>query len=112
MSKKTVIATIVSVVLDVAVAASLYWFFRARSMTAFSVCPHTLMVIDGCKQEWELENRKTTNDTPTWNDLRPYLPKDWTNGTPRCPEGGTYTAGRIGDPPKCSLGGPRHSMPQ
>ena len=49
---------------------------------------------------WALEHGKTTNDTPTWEDLRPYL-KDPTPFS--CPNGGTYTIGRVGEMPTCSI---------
>jgi hypothetical protein len=49
---------------------------------------------------WALERGKTTNDTPAWEDLRSYF----RNPTPFvCPNGGTYTIGRVGEPPTCSI---------
>jgi hypothetical protein len=54
---------------------------------------------------------KTTNDIPTWGDLHDYLERQGvTNGMPICPNGGTYTLGKIGDPAKCSIGGPDHTF--
>jgi hypothetical protein len=86
-------------------------------LKASAPCVNRLAVISGCKAQWALEHQKTTNDVPTWEDIRPYLPNkwtnsDWTNGQPRCPDGGTYTLGRVGEPPTCSIGGPRHSLPK
>jgi len=49
---------------------------------------------------WALEQNKTTNDTPKWEDLRPYF-KDPTPFV--CPNGGAYTLGRVGELPICSI---------
>ena len=76
-------------------------------MPAAAPCVNHLMQLDGAKQQWELERHKTTNDTPTLDELRPYLKQ-----TVACPEGGTYIPGRVGEPPRCSIGGPLHTMPK
>jgi hypothetical protein len=39
------------------------------------------------------------NDTPTEADLEPYF----RHGMLKCPEGGTYTIGKVGDLPQCSI---------
>ena len=99
--------------------------FRGRVRDFFGVrdnrrppCHDILIQISLAKSEWADENNKTTNDTPTWNDLRSYFsptltnnPRLWTNGGPFCPSGGTYTIGRVDESPKCSIGGGyRHSL--
>src|SRR5206468_12057348 len=92
-------------------------FIRARRTTAgWPRCVHNLMQIDSTKDLWMKDNGKTTNDLPTWEDLRPYFQdwfvKEWgTNGRPICPAGGTYILGRAGEPPRCSIGGPEHTSP-
>ena len=72
-----------------------------------------LQQIEVAKQTWAFEEDKTTNDTPTFDDLRPYLPY-WTtnqlfltNGEVVDPDGGVYTIGRIGERPSCLTGGHR-----
>src|SRR5215471_2882162 len=62
-------------------------------------CINNLRQICMAKEQWAKESHKTTNDAPTWDDLRGYLkPKPW-----KCPNGGTYTIGRIGELPICSI---------
>ena len=77
-------------------------------------CIYILTQIDGAKQQWALEQNKTSSDKPTWDDIRPYLP-EWlrsgTNQIPVCPQGGKYTLDRVGDRPTCSIGGVDHSLP-
>jgi len=69
------------------------------------ICINNLRQIDGAKQQWTLENHKTTNDAPVWEDVRPYLRIEIS-----CPQGGTYTLGRVDEPPRCSIGGPSHTL--
>jgi hypothetical protein len=84
-------------------------FIRASAYSPMNACVDNLQRIKIAKEQWELEHGKTTNDVPTWEDLRPYFPKDmpngrdWTNGRPICPGGGTYTIGRIGELPRCTI---------
>jgi len=104
-----VLAAIVVIVLAVGIPN----FSRARQTHAANPCLNTLRMIDSWKQEWALERSKTTNDTPTWDDIRPYFPARWSNSLPACPDGGVYTLGRVGQPPTCSLGDkePGHKEP-
>ncbi|MDB6017501.1 MAG: hypothetical protein JWR19_1990 [Pedosphaera sp.] len=70
--------------------------------TSFQPCLLNLLVINVAKKQWALENKKSTIDVPIWNDLLPYLGSN--PSIPKCPNGGTYTIGRIGELPTCSLG--------
>lgn len=65
-------------------------------------CINNLRHMEAAKQQWVLERHKMTNDTPSWEDLRPYLP----GPRVQCPDGGAYTIGRVDQLPSCSL--PRH----
>jgi hypothetical protein len=111
MSKKFifVLAAIAVVVLAVGVPN----FIRARSTRAAYPCINNLRIIDAAKQQWMLDRGKTTNDMPTWDDIRPYLPDRWSNSIPACPDGGVYTLGRVRQSPTCSLGDtqPGHKLP-
>jgi len=74
---------------------------------ALNACINYLRQMDGAKQQWALENRKTVNDVPTEKDISPYL----RGGIlPKCPGGGTYTLGAAGVAPTCSIAG--HALPQ
>ena len=42
-------------------------------------CHDILIQISLSKFDWAAENGKTTNDTPTWNDLGPYFSLTFTN---------------------------------
>ena len=67
-------------------------------------CINNLRLIDGAKQAWALEMGKKAEDTPSWSDVQPYS-RDPNGAIPKCPSGGTYTMGRIGAKPECSIAG-------
>jgi DNA repair exonuclease SbcCD ATPase subunit len=69
-----------------------------------NACINNLRQVDGAKQQWALENRKTENDIPSNADLAKYL----RNGVPQCPGGGMYTIRSVKDHPICSF--PGHSL--
>jgi len=85
---------------------------RYAQNPVFGTCINGLGMIDGAKQEWALKGNRSTNAAPTLDDLRPYLRHidekdlDWL----RCPSGGTYMIGQVGEPPTCSFGGPGHTL--
>jgi hypothetical protein len=110
MPKKLVIVIAVAITASL-LAVVIPAFLRARAAPATHGCINNLLNIDVAKQQWALENHKTTNDAPTWNDIRPYLGRGTAGEIPVCPNGATYILGRVGEPPKCSIGGPDHSLP-
>ncbi|HSY74616.1 MAG TPA: hypothetical protein VK810_04030, partial [Dongiaceae bacterium] len=89
-----------------------------------SDCINNMRTIDLAKNEWALVNNKSTNDTPTWEDLKQYIQDEARNkhyikldpktGLLKCPSGGIYIIGKIGENPTCSLGTnvtPAHILP-
>jgi hypothetical protein len=71
---------------------------------ARNTCVNSLRSIQGSKETWMLENRKTTNDVPPDSDLfgsPPALMRE----KPSCPNGGTYTIGRVAEKVRCSVKG-------
>jgi len=79
--------------------------------------------IDSAKDQWAFEHGAKINDVVTLNDIKPYLlvsngmpylKLDAKGNLPKCPAGGTYTIGKVGTPPTCSLGStvtPAHVLP-
>jgi len=80
-----------------------------QALQAQNACINNLRLFDSAKQQWALENRKQTTDTPTLDNLRPYLGRGPNGEMPTCPSGGSYTVGTVGEPPKCSI--PGHVLP-
>ena len=70
-----------------------------------NTCINFLRQVDGAKQEWALEHKKTANDVPTPTDLTPYLKNP---SEILCPAGGAYSINAVGVAPTCSV--PGHSL--
>jgi hypothetical protein len=81
-------------------------FVKARQVAQTNACVNSLRQIEGAKQTWALENKKTATDTPTRQDLAPYLGQGW----PTCPAGGTYSPNSVQEKPTCSI--PTHMLPE
>jgi hypothetical protein len=109
MSSRRIFSIIIAIVVAVIFVVCIRNFLIARSETASAPCINYLRQIDAAKNQWMLDKGKTTNDVPKWDDILPYLRKP---EIPKCPDGGTYTIGRIGQPPTCSIGGREHALPQ
>ena len=73
------------------------------SVSAPSHCRMNLRAIEQVKSTWASEHHLTTNDTPADADIYRAFARQ-----PICPEGGTYSIGRVGELPTCSL--PKHKF--
>lgn len=93
------LATLASIVVDAQFPRPV----RAHSRSHVSPCINNLRQINAAKQQWAEETPDSSIHTLLWSDIRPYL--GWgTNGSlPAYPQGGTYTLGKLGEPPKCSI---------
>jgi hypothetical protein len=90
-------------------------FVKARATSQANACINNLRQIDAAKNEWALENSKTNGTPVTEADIKPYIKLDASGNFPKCPAGGTYTIGSVGEPPACSLGAtvsPAHVLPR
>jgi hypothetical protein len=76
-------------------------FVKARQVAQMNACINNLREIDGAKQIWALQNRKETNDTPTAENLTPFLKKSFSSY--QCPAGGIYRINEVGEVPTCSI---------
>jgi hypothetical protein len=74
-----------------------------------NVCINNLRQIDAAKQQWALENRKTSSDVVTEDNIKRYIKLDANGNLPKCPDGGKYTIGKVGEKPTCSISG--HELP-
>jgi len=82
-------------------------FVKARTTAQKNVCINNLRQIDGAKQQWALENKKESLDTPMPIDLDSYLPSPFNKMN--CPAGGRYTINIVSEDPECSI--PEHKLP-
>src|ERR1700712_3233301 len=98
---------IVVAIIGLLAAIAIPNFVRARETAQKNACINNLRQIDGAKEQWALEQKKsagsdTSAATAAIND---YIKG---NATPKCPAGGTYTYGNVDAPPTCSIDG--HSL--
>ena len=115
MAKKSILRSCVLVLgAMIILALALGLLFPGLEATK-SICGENLKVLQEAKIRWMREKLKTPNDTPTWADVKDTLANfpdrvGWSNGMPICPKGGVYTLGRVGEPPRCSVGGSGHRI--
>jgi prepilin-type N-terminal cleavage/methylation domain-containing protein len=79
-------------------------FIRTREQARAKSCSRNIKYIDGAKEQWAIDNRKNSNDTPSFTDLvgnGSYL-----KATPTCPSGGVYTLNPVGTHPVCNRNNP------
>jgi hypothetical protein len=113
-SKKALIVIVVVFLLGT-VAALAFAHYQHQTI-ATDRCLQNLAQIDAAKIIWFGDNG--SNAIPSLKDLKDGYPtyratfastepfQIWgTNGQPVCPAGGTYTVGKTGEPPSCSIHG-------
>jgi prepilin-type N-terminal cleavage/methylation domain-containing protein len=97
---------IVVAIIGLLAAIAIPNFVRARNTAQKNTCINNLRQIDGAKQQWALENKKSDADSPGQTDVQVYIK----NSTfPHCPAGGSYTIGAVSTDPTCDQTG--HVLP-
>ncbi len=91
---------IVVLIIGILLAIAIPNFIRARESSRAKSCQANLQQIDGAKEQWAMDNKKTTTDTPGSTDLSTTYMKKY----PTCPSNGTYAISAIGIAPTCSIG--------
>jgi prepilin-type N-terminal cleavage/methylation domain-containing protein len=94
---------IVVLIIGILLAIAVPNFIKARETSRTKSCIANLKQIDAAKEQWAMDNKKSSADTPAQADLEGsanYI-KKW----PECPSGGTYTVNAVGTDPTCSIGG-------
>jgi len=86
-------------------------YVHARTNSQTNTCINNLRQLDAAKQEWALEQGKTSDDTPTASDLQPYIGRgsQGTLGNVVCPllppprvGIAGYAINLVGIPPTCT----------
>ena len=94
---------IVVLIMAILLAVAVPQYQAAGRRAKATACQRTLKEILGAKERWAMDNNRGSSDTPTMSDL--VVPGVYLRRTPVCPDGGTYTIGRMDETPTCSLGG-------
>ncbi len=80
-------------------------FTKTRSLGRQVVCSANINMIKVAKEQWIAQNNKAASDQIDIAQINKNLPN---RTTPTCPEGGSYSYGKTGVDPTCSVhvGGP------
>ena len=90
---------IVVAIIGLLAAIAIPNFVKARVTAQKNACINNLRQIDGAKEQWALEERKSSGAV-TSTEVDAYIK----GGAPECPASGTYSYGDLGTAPSCSLG--------
>jgi prepilin-type N-terminal cleavage/methylation domain-containing protein len=93
---------IVVLIIGILLAIAVPNFVKAREVSRAKACVENLRSIAYAKEQWAVEQKKSTTDTPVDTDL--YGSTNYLRTTPACPEGGTYTINSLATVPTCSIG--------
>jgi prepilin-type N-terminal cleavage/methylation domain-containing protein len=98
---------IVVAIIGLLAAIAIPNFVKARTTAQKNACINNLRQIDGAKEQWALENKKSagTDTASATAAINEYI-KGQT--TPKCPAGGTYTYNAVDTAPTCGIDG--HSL--
>ena len=94
---------IVVLIIGILMAIAVPNFIKARSNSQTSTCIANLRQIESAKEQWAMENKKSSTDTPTSANLSGAT--GYIKSYPTCPVGGTYTIGDMSTRPACSIAG-------
>ncbi len=99
---------IVVLIIGILLAIAVPNFVRARDTSRTNSCVANLKAVDAAKEQWAMDNKKSTGDAVTMADIA--ASGQYLKSTPTCPSGGTYTVANVGTNPSCSTGG-THVLP-
>ncbi len=96
---------IVVAIIGLLAAIAIPNFVKARGNAQKNSCIENLRQIDGAKEQWALENKKSAGSTVDTSGLVEYLKG---SAMPNCPGGGSYSVNEIDTSPTCDISG--HSL--
>lgn len=97
---------IVVAIIGLLAAIAIPNFVKARGTAQKNACINNLRQIDGAKEQWALENKKSAGSAVVDADVEAYIK----GGRPACPGGGTYTFNAVDTSPVCSLSANGHAL--
>ena len=80
-------------------------FLSARMNSQKNSCIANLHLIEAAKEQWAMDKKKSTTDTPTSTDLIGTAADGYMKHYPSCPGGGTYTINNMVTRPVCTISG-------
>ena len=107
---------IVVAIIGLLAAIAIPNFVRARTTSQNNACINNLRLIDSAKQQWALENKKVSTDTPAGTDLQPYLGRGSAGQLPTCPIDTantfdtSYSPNAVQTAPACKIDATNHHL--
>ncbi len=98
---------IVVLIIGILMAIAVPNFVKARDSSRTNSCIANLKQTDSAKEQWAMDNKKSTGDAVAYTDL--VGATLYMKSTPSCPSGGTYTVNPVGTTPTCDKTG--HVLP-
>src|SRR5260221_697958 len=95
---------IVVAIIGLLAAIAIPNFVKARTTAQKNACINNLRQIDGAKEQWALEKKKSSGSASVDTEINDYIK----GGSPKCPSGGSYTYSAVDTSPICSIDG--HSL--
>src|SRR5690349_8105969 len=82
---------IVVAIIGLLAAIAIPNFVKARGTAQRNACINNLRQIDGAKEQWALENKKSAGTASDSAGVNAYIK----GSAPACPAGGSYTYGNV-----------------
>lgn len=100
---------IVVLIIGVISAIAVPNWIKVRGNARHHSCIANMTKMQEAKEQWAMENKKSSGDAVTSSDLVPGYLKSFMS----CPSGGTYTIGSVGTNVSCSESAPpaSHVLP-
>lgn len=89
---------IVVAIIGLLAAIAIPNFVKARTTAQRNACIANLKQIDGAKEQWALDKKKTTGEAVVDAEVEAYMK----SGRPLCPASGAYTFDVVGTNPTCN----------
>ncbi|MDX1950668.1 MAG: type II secretion system protein [Verrucomicrobiota bacterium] len=101
---------IVVAIIGLLAAIAIPNFVKARGTAQKNACINNLRQIDGAKEQWALENKKSQGTAVETDATSKAAVNEYLKGkvTPNCPSSGTYDYETVGENPTCNVAG--HSL--
>ena len=99
---------IVVAIIGLLAAIAIPNFIKAREASQKNACIANLKQIDGAKNTWALEQKKTSTALPTPADI--FGATLYIRDEPTCPANGTYRLKTVAEKPECLGSGGGHTL--
>src|SRR5258708_7953295 len=98
---------IVVAIIGLLAAIAIPNFVKARTTAQTNACINNLRQIDGAKEQWALETKKSAGAAAVDQEISDYIKG---KAKPICPAGGTYTYQPVDTNPECGLKASGHTL--